>query len=362
MKIVAYNRIALRQLVESDFFAGLDKIPISRHRAESHIQNPYCSDDDVLLWAAYQEDVLIGYVGALPDLIRLNNIENKIYWLSCFWVNEVYRDKNIASLLFFPLVKLYRKQLFISNFLFSLEKTYQSLGVFQATQNKPGCVFHRNLCLGEKLKARFSFFKYLLPIYCLVEKGFNLVLSVRRLFVASMDKEDDIVESAVFDDEFRTFLTEFSSKHDDVIVQDAGHFEWIFTFPWILPGKPDEESRRYYFSSKSEHFTYHSLKLYESQKMVGYALAKIRDNHLVVSYLYAEDRDVEKFGKYILELARIKNLDTITSCEPRLCGVLRKYKRHFIFVKNTRRPYIFSNTIQIASTVFQDGDGDSVFT
>ncbi|MCL2312059.1 MAG: GNAT family N-acetyltransferase, partial [Firmicutes bacterium] len=131
MEIKSYTRNELKTFIDSDFYKNLEQIPISYHRAISHIQNPDVQDDDELLWAAYENEKLIGYVGVLPNYIAENQERKKIYWLSCFWVDENYRKENVASLLFFPLIKKYGKHLIVSNFLPNLEKMYQNIGIFQ---------------------------------------------------------------------------------------------------------------------------------------------------------------------------------------------------------------------------------------
>lgn len=358
MQIKSYNRKELGDYIQSDFFRTLPEIPISIHRAISQINNPYCSNEDILLWAAYENGLLIGYVGVLPDVIGLNN---KVYWLSCFWVHETFRNDNLASLLFFSLVKQYKNQLFISNFLFSLEKTYQSLGIFQPTQYNYGSTFFINFCFTEILQARFPKIKVLRPIFDLIEKIFNLTLKTRKIFFKNKKNTLDIIEDKNLNEEFQSFLNAYFNSNETV-ARTIEHFRWIFTFPWIIEGKKNKESERYFFSSMSYQFEYKLLKIYSQQKLEGIVLLKTRDKNMSISYLYTYDSHIRELSDYLLKLAISENINTITVFDKRLISKLLNRRNNFIYIKDTKRPYIFPQNFKIDSSVFQEGDGDSVFT
>ncbi len=362
MRLVTYNKKELQEFIESDFFREMERIPISKHRAISHINNPFCSDDDILLWTAFDNNDLIGYVGVLPDIIEQEGKKEKIYWLSCFWVDETQRLKNVASVLFFPLIKLYGKQLFISNFLFSLEKTYQKLGIFQATQNNYGYDFYRNFDFAEKIKSRYPKLKFLMPFYVFFEKLFNSILTgFRKLFYRPLTVKEKVVENCEFDTELNDFLSAFSQT-DNQIVRDTSYFNWVVNYPWILQGKENKDSKRYHFSSISQHFEYRSIKIYSSEKIVGFILLRIRNKHLTISFLYLQNDNYEDAANYILNIACMENLNVITTFDDRLSKSLTDKKRRFIYRKRATKKYIFPKNNPIESSVFQEGDGDSVFT
>ncbi len=362
MQIIQYNKAQLNEFVHSDFFNVLTQIPISYQRALSQIHNPYCAEDDILLWAAYQNASLVGYLGVLPDEIGHNNENKKIYWVSCFWVSDAHRTENLASQLFFLMLKSYRNNLFLSNFLFSLEKTYQGLGVFKPTQYIHGKTLYRNMCFADNILGRYPDWEDYLPFYRATEKFINKTLRFRDIFVRNYRTRFKIVENNVYDKEFEAFLEEFSAKNPNQIVRNAAHFDWILSYPWILTNLSDQESNRYFFSSKSNRFEYKSLKVYNNDVLEGFALLKIRDKNLAVSYLYANDEHVNCLSNYISVLMKKNNFDTVTCFEPRLTESLGRKHNGYIYRKSTKRPYIFPKNYEINAAVFQDGDGDSVFT
>ena len=362
MQIESYNRRQLREFIESDFFKKSDKIPISHHRALSHTHNPDCADDDILLWVAYDNDSLVGYAGVLPGMCRLNGIDEKIYWLSCFWVDEPYRKRNMASLLFFQLTREYKERLFISNFVPALEKTYQSIGIFQPTVRKTGYRFYVRFCFSEIVAARTApMISLLKPVSRCIDNFLNLFFEVRVLFYKKLKEDFKVVEDCCFDGKFQSLIDSFRTE-ESYIKRDSAHFDWILNTPWILQGKPDKDSQRYFFSSRSSQFKYCSLKIYENEDLLGYVLLKIRDRSLTVSYLYANDRIITDIAAHILKKANEEKLKTITVFDKRLSDEIRKNRSRYIFSKEVKQLYIVAKEIDITSFSFQDGDGDGVFT
>jgi GNAT superfamily N-acetyltransferase len=361
MEITSYNRQQLGELIGSDLFRNLDSIPISPHRALSHMHNPDCSDDDILLWVAAENGSLMGYVGVLPGVCSIRGASEKIYWLSCFWVDEQHRNTRLASSLFFPLVKLYRDRLFISSFVPSLEKTYQRLGIFHPTAFGTGTRFYMNFCFTDILPGRIPKGSFLKPVFMATDSILNFALSARDLFYKNIGRKLRVVENVDFDEEFQSFLDDLR-KEKTFIKRGAEHFRWILEFPWILQGKQDQESLRYYFSSRSEQFEYCSIKVYNEENLAGYALLKTRDRALIISYLYALDEAVEDITAFILDKAYREKLKMITSFDERVTSSIRKHRGRYVISKEIRRPYVITKKIDIAASSFQEGDGDAVFT
>jgi len=361
MQIESYNRAELQELIDSDFYKNLNQIPISYHRAMSHIQNPDTHEDDELLWAAYENEQLLGYVGVLPGYANINQERKKIFWLSCFWVDESLRNGNLASILFFPLIKRYKDQLFVSNFLPDMEKMYQSLGVFKPSLLKSGSQFYCKSCLSNILPVRFPKIRFLKPLLRVIDFSVNLLLSFGKLFYKPLTFHSKIVFDINFDADFQSFINTFYKKNDH-IERFSEHFDWILNFPWVLEGKPDKKSKQYYFSSKSEQFYYDSVKFIKNNKLSAFLLLKIRDRKLTVSYVFAEDDIIDDITAYILQKVLDENLIMITAFDERISNKIRKHRIRYIFERFCKRAYIFPKTQNILPDVFQEGDGDNVFT
>ncbi len=361
MRITSYNRAQLGELIASDHFRSLDIIPITTHRAVSQINNPDCSDDDILLWVAEENNALIGYAGVLPDVCSVGGVREKIYWLSCFWVDKQHRNGSLASAVFFPLVKQYRERLFISSFVPSLEKTYQRLGIFHQTSFGTGTRFYLNFCSAVILPDRIPRGVWLKPILRLIDRTLNIGLSVRKMFFKKLSEGFNVIENDDFNDEFQSLL-DHERRSETYMNRGADHFRWILEYPWVIEGAQDSESRRYFFSSTSKRFEYCSLKHYHENRLTGFALLKTRDTSMTVSYLYANDDAIDGIAGYVLHKASGENLDMITTFDDRLARSIRKHRGRYLFSKRIRRPYLITKNMDVPVSSFQEGDGDAVFT
>ena len=377
MQIKSYNPAQLQELIDSDFYKNLNQIPISYHRAISHIHNPDVQDDDDLLWAAYHEECLMGYIGVLPGYININHERKKIYWLSCFWVDEKCRKENLASLLFFPLIKKYKEQLFISNFDISLEKTYQSLGIFKPTMYKSGSQFYCKSCFSSILPVRFPKSRTLKPVFSFTDFLLNTIWNLISIMNCkgrenSMKKMQNIeYKSSVhnnfcsndenFDNAFQDFFLAFY-KNKNYVERFSEHFAWILNYPWILQGEQNDECKKYYFSSKSGQFCYNFIQFYKNNKLAALLLLKIRNRKLTVSYVFADDETTDDLASYILQKTLNENLIMITCFDERISKEIRKHRIRYLFERFCKRAYILPKTQDITPDIFQEGDGDNVFT
>ncbi|MDR2206391.1 MAG: hypothetical protein LBE36_09605 [Flavobacteriaceae bacterium] len=339
----------------------MNQIPISRHRAIAHIQNPDADENDILLWAAYENEQLLGYVGVLPGYINTNQVREKIFWVSTFWVNENLRNGNLASMLFFPLIKQCGDKLLISNFLPSLEKMYQSLGVFRPTLYKFGSRFYLRSCFGDILPTRFPKIRFLKPLFRASDFVINSLLSIKKIFYKPIKFHSEIASDINFDEDFQDFINAFYKKNN-FAERFSEHFEWILKYPWILQGKQDSESKRYYFSSKSEQFEYDSTAFFRSGKLNAFLLLKTKNRNLTVSYVFADDDMMDDVSAYILKKISDENLILLTIFDERIVNKIRKSGMRYIFERRCKRAYILPKTQNIAPDIFQEGDGDYVFT
>lgn len=122
IRIETYNKIQLKELLNSDKFLSFDFLPITKHRALSHIQNPRAKDEDILLTLALEEEKLAGYLGTFPDEIITEENNIKFAWLSTLYVNENFRWKKIDQKLLDQAYLSYNNKIGITEFTKEAEK------------------------------------------------------------------------------------------------------------------------------------------------------------------------------------------------------------------------------------------------
>lgn len=362
MVIKTYNKNQLSEFIDSDFYRILSRVPISYHRAVSQLHNPYADEEDVLLWVAYENAATVGYLGVLPDKWDTGEIQADIRWLSCFWVDENHRQNNVASTLMMSMLREHKHQLMISNFLFSLEESYQKIGVFHPICYKHGVDLYIRARFTRLIVSKYPRLNKLKAFIASTETLVNQLFSFWQWIHPRLKTSESMKIDASFDEELDAFLLAYTSANH-LNRRTASYFKWIYEYRWVLEGKKDKQSDRYYFSSVSDRFTYLPVKIYDTTNtLTGFAFLKIRDNNLTVSFLYADDRDLENLANYIFNLVKSEHIDVISCFDTRLCHYLLKAKSRYIIKRKRRQPYLFPLPFNCDLRALQEGEGDSVFT
>jgi hypothetical protein len=262
---------------------------------------------------------------------------------------------------------------------------YQSLGIFNPTLYKFGTQFYCKSCFGKILPTRFPKIRVLKPAFSFVDLLLNLMLQLfRRVFLPQRTqrnhKEHKLKypyiqpfvtfvknpcalcgKNNISDNELQDFLHSFY-KDKNYVERFAEHFDWILNYPWVLQEKPDAESQRYYFSSKSEQFGYEAIKFFKNNKLTAFVLLKIRDQKLTLSYIFADDDLIEDITVCILNKVLTENISILTIYDDRVAHSIKKQRKRYLFSRRCRQPFILPKTLNLTPDVFQEGDGDNVFT
>ena len=361
MVIKSYTRKELGAFIESGFYAILSKVPISQHRAFSQMNNPAITDETILLWVAYENAATIGYIGVLPDRLKTASQDTECYWLSCFWVDEKHRKSNVASTLMMSVLRLHQHNLMISNFLFSLEESYSKMGIFRPVEYKTGYEYYLRARFTKLIISKFPSIKKSEPIINGIERLVNQVFSIWKWMHPRLKVSPNISADLRFDDELDQFLEDYTRTHQ-LNARSASYFKWIYDYRWVKEGKKDKNSERYFFSSVSDRFCYVPVRIYDQEKLSGFAFLKLRDNALTVSFLYADDRYLSDLASYIFNLVKTEQIDVINCFDTRLCRYLQKSGSRYILKRQRRQPYLLPLGLDCNLKELQEGEGDSVFT
>jgi len=361
MIIKTYTKNELREFIDSDFYAILSKVPISHHRAISQIHNPVISDDDILLWVAYENAAVMGYIGVLPDRWITPEQQCDIRWLSCFWVDEKHRKGNVASMLMMSVLRAHRHHLMISNFLFALEDEYSKMGIFHPVVYKQGFDYYIRARFTKLIVSKYPVLSKVEKLIQSTEALVNQVFSFWKWLHPRLQVSPNIRTDQRFDEDLDRFLMNYTLEKK-LNQRSANYFKWIYEYRWVKEGKRDKQSERYFFSSVSDRFTYIPVRIYDKQQLNGFAFLKIRDNALTVSFLYADDKYLKDMAAYIFNIAKTEQIDLITCYDVRLCRFLQRQQSRFILKRKRRQPYLFPLSLTCSVNALQEGEGDSVFT
>ncbi len=178
IEIRALNKAGLGDYLASKEFSTGAFIPISSHRAKSHLKNPRATSDDIIMLLAYAQEVLVGYLGVLPDWIfEGDGTRHKCGWLSCMWIDPTYRGRGISKKLVGAALDHWDQKILVTEFTTAAKGLYDKVGAFKDLQTLKGIRLYR----------RFDLAKFLPPKKAIYQKNKNILTLVDRVANAIFD-------------------------------------------------------------------------------------------------------------------------------------------------------------------------------
>ena len=159
MKVELIRHQELPVFIESPIFRSNAPLPISRRRAMSHFHNPRAEAQDTVLVLISENDTMLGYLGLLPDLLFINNREERIAWMSCIWVSPAARGKGIAKRLLGAAYEAWDGRLLATEFTGPAKQLYDKTGYFNALTSLHGQRFYLRSNLAFLLPPKHAIFQ-----------------------------------------------------------------------------------------------------------------------------------------------------------------------------------------------------------
>lgn len=357
----------LQAYIYSKAYEQSPVLPISRHRALSHIANPRLQAEDVILLLAYnEENVLVGYLGVLPDEIYLNGKQARGGWLSCMWVNPITRGQGIGGKLVQAALNAYDQRILVTEFTPAAKRLYDRTEAFVDLHQPVGLRGFLRFNTATILPNKKPLFQKLKPLL----KAGDWLLNIPNDFRVKLKSyQPDLQWEYVnqLDDELEAFLR--SRQDNQVFRRGQAEVNWMLKQPWVLSGADqDDYSRRYHFSAIDGRFDFMLLRLYRrTGELAGLIMFSIRNRHLKVPFLYVEDDLLPEVAKLIYRHMQQLKLDMLSVFHPALVAHIRDHTHPFFHIRDLRRHYIIAKEFADDITtqgqiVIQDGDADCAFT
>jgi len=341
MEINFWTAENLWKWVQSTEYLQKEAIPISPIRAWSQIHNPRLKPEDVLLISFTEKEELIAYLGFLPDLW-----ENQSFaWMSCLWVRPDQRGKSLARKLLDLGLEAWNNRLIATEFSPEAASLYLKSGKFPIKHQQNGLRFFFRHRWAKRIPERKPKLNFLTPIF----KGLDVLGNIYQNFIfpKSSNQHSNIneLQQSVFN-----FV-------QNPIQRNTSEIQWIIKFPWIISELNASEidkqaASKYHFSSVVEECDFHILQNHEEMALLSY-----REGHWKIPYLSGKHLNEE-----IIQFISQKG-DMLSVYQPDFLNTSIQFPS--IFKKKIQRIYLLSSGfahVYKENNIFQDGDGDCVFT
>jgi len=365
IEIQKFTPDRLKEFIQSLEYHAMPVIPVSYHRAVSWLNNPNLDPNDVIMYLAIENNVMIGYRCILPD--KLGPI--KFGWLSGNWVNPERRREGIATRLFEEAMRDWDNKLIYTNYAFASHAVYDKTGYFNLYKELSGIRIYLRFDLARLLPPRGKFFAsikiFLQLLDCILNlfNDFRLKLHRKRftLPVSGLQLVNEI------DQQVEDFISireaDWSSFRGPI------ELNWIIHFPWIVEQqRKDDLNNKYYFTSTARQYCNLNLKLFDkNDRLILYMMLVIIDKKMTVPYACYDIMHVNKAADIILSFMFEKQINFVTFYDPELVAGFYRRKLPFLLKKKMTRKYFATRDLialmpPTEKIFIQDGDGDVAFT
>lgn len=357
-------RIAdLENFVASDEYRQMTVLPISPRRARSQSLNPRARPNDVALALAYANGELVGYMGALPEMLHLGGSEpQRGAWLSCLWVSPAARGQGLAKRLTRLLMDEYEHRVLLSGFTPEAGNLYRRLGLFEETREADGLRGYLRPNLADLLPPKGRWWQRVRPLLRLLDAGLAWPNSLRLYMLHSSAMPCRVRYTGGLDGAAADFVA--ARLLGGMVRSGPEVLDWWLGHPWVTQTAfADEVATRYHFTSAVRQFSTQALQLLDDQgNICGVLVLTLRDGHLRVPFAFFDDELTATVAQTVFAYALRSGAKMLTLYCPRLTAHCRQQRTPFFALRPMARIFFVGKPLARHSAAMQDGEGDLGFT
>jgi hypothetical protein len=367
MKIEHYTLASLAERLRCNNFWQGDVLPITKHRALSHIRNPRANPEDVALLVAYDESRVVGYIGVLPDFVFLNGETRRIGWLTAWWADPRPKYAGIGFALMAKASQLYRGEIGASGFSDDAKKVYEGSKQFVTIAEsirmrvflRPNIrdLLPRKMPILHRAKGLLAIVDFFMNPFCnlrlqLWRSRFGIRKTLRVEYIAEVDSQT------------ADFIAQFQGR--EISRRSTAEINWIAENPWVLAAPvAGNGGSAFYFSSTARESICLMMKVFAANNMmIGFVMLRFIDGKLTIPFCYMPKQYANHMFRVIAEHAIALRAHTLTICRAELRESLIQLKFPCIARTKESRSWMVGTvygTNGRGEFEIQDGDGDCAF-
>lgn len=345
-------------------------VPVTPWRAGSQAENPDARPDDILMVVAIDNsETIAGYIGLLPFQLPGNEAE-RISWNTCWWVAPG-AGAGVSLSLFSRFLKITGNRVAFS------DMTEKTAGILRRLQG-----YHVASRTGMAVRFRHAYNKrirtsrksprvfQLVAVTGILRMADVVLNTGRKKRMERWLRAHPAPCRITVSRELRETHIDFARTHSegDITLPSIQRFNWWQEHPWLVP--PDsftrQIARRYYFSALAVQNELFIPECICNDVLAGFAIISNRDGVLKTHYLYFRSDSEQAFYQSLFShLVTIPGAHTLVSFHEGFAGFVEKQKFPAVHARKATRYTALSVPLEEAlenNTMFQDGDGDYIFT
>ena len=362
MRIEKYTAKRLEEFITSERFRTMPAIPVSPLRALSWLKNPRMEEGDILMYLLFDGEDLAAYRCILPDC----HADIRFGWLSGNWVDPGRRRQGLASQLFEEACRDWGHQLMYTNYAPESKAVYDKTGRFELYRELEGARYYLRAISARLLGRRNARYRMALPLFYLADGLINAWQDFRIMAVRKKIKPDFLHAEPV--------PSVDQASHDLMAVherlgfglRDREAFDWITSYPWVEEGR--KQDGRYFFTWMVPRYQNTCMKIWDKEgNLGGFLMLTMVGEKMTLPYACINEGASQAAARILDHYLVAEKISYVTTYNPELINLMENSRTPIL---GKRRMYQrFYATHELArqlpdgdKIIFQDGDGDVVFT
>ena len=360
LEIEKIRLIELEDFVKSEKYRQFTIVPVTELRVKSYINNPHSKPGDVVLYLGFVQKQLVAFRSLFAGLVNSENENIRFAWCSGNWVHPDFKRKGFSEQLLNEAFNDWNGKLMFTNYAPNSEKLYLKSGKFEAIHQYNG--FRGYLFPKTKKLVSIANKNGLTKlIFSIGDYFISVVSDVRLWFFSEKENRDFRFEVLKLPDE-ECYKINPNQSSKFLFKREKNELKWVFNFPWIS-GDRNMASEKYPFSSYSKSFSYHTVKVFVMNKLVGFFVFSVREGHLKTLHFNIPCGIENAVAYYLKQFCAKHKIELITVYNNEVAKQLFAQKFPFLHTKKYGQKIYSSFKIKnIRNFQFQDGDGDVIFT
>ncbi len=368
INIISYNREGLSKLAIGEDIWKNKVLPITKHRALAHINNPFADNDDILLLVAYDKERIVAYMGVFMDRIILEDNKNNIAWLSTWWADPNYKSTGIGRELLHKMYSAHNGKIGISQFTPSAKRVYDRSGYFYTLKGMNGIKAVLNPQVADLIQVFYPKLKKVKTVIFFAEVIIKTIINIKIHLLKQWFKSSHKINYYYIDEideETENFIKKIQYDKINLSIRNKEYFKWMKLYPWVVESDNEDEYHNYFFSSVARRFEISFIKILNDQnEITGFLVVQIRNNTLKVLYAFYLEQDLNDIYSVLIEHTFKNKVEVIITYEKNLVKKLEQQKLLFLYKKKKVKEAIISKSfgnIDYKKYYFHFGDGDCSF-
>ena len=350
----------LEDFVQSEMFRHFTTIPISELRVKSYVNNPLSQPGDFVLYLGFVDKQLVAFRSLFAGVVQTKLEKQRFAWCSGNWVHPEFRRKGFSERLLKEAYMDWNGKLLFTNYAPNSEKLYLKSGNFHAIHQYEG--FRGYLFPKTRKLIQVSNKNGLTKaIFSIIDFVILVISTVRLWFFTAIQNPNIRFETMQFPDDDCYKIIE-NPSNEYLFNLGEKELKWIFQFPWIT-ANDNSYSGKYPFSTYSKQFFYQVVKVFFMNEFAGFFIFSVRDGHLKTLYFKLPPEVDHEIAQFLKQFCTKHKIEVITVYKSEVASHFFTQKFPFLHAKKYGQKIYSSFEIKgIDKFLFQDGDGDAIFT